>query len=103
MRNRLFQESRVRNCQEVEELRILCCTETERARRARIDELSMQQEKNPSTVSQLLNQIQDFKNKVNSLADLKEFYDPETASSSGATPRSQSTLYFSESQNLALP
>ena len=46
----------------------------------RIDELSMQQERNPSTVSQPLTQIQDLQDKVNA----REFYDPETASSSGA-------------------
>ena len=37
------------------------------------------------TVSQLLTQIQDLQNKVNSLSDAREFYDAETASSSGAT------------------
>ena len=51
----------------------------------KIDELSMQLERNPATVSQLLTQIQDLQNKVNSLNDAREFYDPETASSSGAT------------------
>ena len=45
----------------------------------------MQQERNPTTVSQLLTYIQDLQNKVNSLADAREFYDPETASSPGAS------------------
>ena len=45
----------------------------------------MHQERNLSTVSQLLTQIQDFQNKVNSLSDAREFYDPESGSSSGAT------------------
>ena len=31
-------------------------------------------------MSQLLTQIQDLQNKVNSLTDAREFYDPETAS-----------------------
>ena len=31
MRNRLFQESRARNCQENEELRRICCEETDRS------------------------------------------------------------------------
>ena len=70
MRNRLFQESRARNCQEIEEV---CCEETDRARQLRIDELSLQQERNPITVSQLLTQIQDFQNRVNSLADARKF------------------------------
>ena len=67
------------------ELRRTCCEETDRARQARIDELSMHQERNPKTASQLLTQIRDLQNKVNSLSDGREFYDPETASSSGAT------------------
>ena len=85
MRSILFQESRARNCQEIEELRRICCEETNRPRQLRIDELSVQQERNPSTVSQLLTQIQDWQNKVNSLTDAREFYDPETASSSAAS------------------
>ena len=39
MRNRLFQESRPRKCQEIVELRGICCKETDRAREWRIDEL----------------------------------------------------------------
>ena len=94
MRNRIFQESHARNCKEIEELRRICCKKTDRARQARIDELSMQQERNPTTVSQLLTQIQDLQNKENSLSDAKEFYDSETASSSGAThvPSQPSTM-----------
>ena len=54
--------------------------ETDRARQLRIDELSLQQERNPTTESRLLTQIQDLQNKVNSLSDAREFCDPETAS-----------------------
>ena len=82
MRNRLFQESRARNCQEIEELRRICCEEADRARQARIEELSEQQERNPITAR---TQLQDLQNKVYSLADARENYDPETASSSGAS------------------
>ena len=82
MRNRLFQESRARNCQGTEELRRICCEETEKGRQLRIDDLSVQQERNPTTVSQLVTQILDLQNKANSMADAREFYDPETASSS---------------------
>ena len=39
----------------------------------RIYELSMQQERNPITMCQLLTQIQDLQNEVNSLADAKVF------------------------------
>ena len=56
MRSRLFQESFARDCQEIEELRRICCEETDRARQLRTDELSMQQERNPTTVSQLTEQ-----------------------------------------------
>ena len=63
IRNRIFQKNRARNCQEIEELRRICCEETDGARRLRIDEPSLQQEGTPSTVSQLLTQIQDLHNK----------------------------------------
>ena len=85
MGNRIFQEDHAKDCQEIEELRRICCEEAEQARQIRIDELSLQQERNPSNVSQLLTQIQDLQEKVNSLADAKDFYDPETASSSGVS------------------
>ena len=39
-----------------------------------MDELSMQQERNPTTVNQLLTQIQDLQSKVNSLADARDFF-----------------------------
>ena len=63
-------------------MRRICCKETDRASQARIDELSMHQERNPTTMSQLLTQILDLQNKVNSFPDTRELYDPETASSS---------------------
>ena len=75
MRNRRFQESRARDCQEIEESRRICCEETDRARQLRNVELSVQQERNPTTVSQLLIQIQDLQNKANPLSDAREFYD----------------------------
>ena len=85
MRNRLFQESCAKDCQEIEELRRICCEETDRARQLRIDEMFMHQERNPpTTASQLITQIQDLQSKVHSLSDAREFYDPETAISSGA-------------------
>ena len=85
LRKRLFQEDHARDCQEIEELRSICCEEANRARQARNDELSMQQERNPATVSQVVAQIRDLQNKVNSLSDAREFYDTESGSSSGAT------------------
>ena len=85
LRNRPHQENHARYCQEIQELRIICCEETDRARQARVHELPMQQQRNPTTVSQLLTQIQEFLSKVNSLSDAGEFYDPESGSSAGAT------------------
>ena len=60
MRNRVFQEGRAKDCQEIETLRRICCEETDRARQLRIDDLSLQQERNPSAVSQLLTQNSGF-------------------------------------------
>ena len=51
MRNRLFRENQAKDCQEIEELRRICCEETDRAKQARIDELSMHQEVNFTTES----------------------------------------------------
>ena len=85
MRNRLFRENQATNCREIEELRRISCEETDRARQARIDELSLHQDRNPTTASHLLIQIQDLQNKLNSLSDARESFDPEPASSSGAT------------------
>ena len=45
----------------------------------------MHQERNPTAVSQLLTQIRELQNNVNSLLDAREFYDTESGSSSGAT------------------
>ena len=78
MRNRAFQEDRARNCQEIIELRRICCTEAERAGHLRIDELSKQKEVSKSTVNQLMVQIQKLQDKMNALNDAKELYDPET-------------------------
>ena len=40
MKNRLLRENPTKDCQEIKELRIIWCQETDRAREARIDELS---------------------------------------------------------------
>ena len=54
MRDRLFRENQAKDGKEIEELRIICCEETDRARQARSDVLCMHQERNPTTLSQLL-------------------------------------------------
>ena len=63
-------------------------------RQANKDKLSMQQLRNPTTVSQVMTQNQDLQNKVNYLSDAREFHDPECGSSSGAThvPDQTSTI-----------
>ena len=78
-------KSRTKDCQEIEELRRRCCEESDRARQAKLDELSMMQQRDPQTVSQLLAQMRESQDKVNSLSDAREFHDPETAGSSGAS------------------
>ena len=97
LRNRLFQENHARDCQEIEELRRTCCEEIDQPRQARSEELSMQQRSNPTIVCQMMAQIQDLQSKVNSLSGAREFYDPESGSSSGAThvPDQTSTILSS--------
>ena len=53
------------------ELRRTCCEEAERARQLKIDELSMQLRGDLSTMNQLLAQIQDLQDKVNSSSDAR--------------------------------
>ena len=85
LRSGLFQENHARDCQEIEELSRRCCEEIEQTRQARSEELSLQQRRNPTTMSQMMAQIQDLQNKLNSFSDAREFFDPESRSSSGAT------------------
>ena len=88
-----------RDCQEIEELRRICCEETERARQARNEEFSMQQARNPATVSQMMAQIRDLRNNVNFLSDAREFHDLETGSS-GATHVPSQTCSILSSRTL---
>ena len=76
-------------------MRRICCEEADRARQARNDQLSVYQERNLTTMSQLMTQIRELQNKVSSLSDAREnFYEPESESSSGAThvPDQTSTI-----------
>ena len=64
-----------KDCQEIdEELRRICCKQADRVRQP--TNHPEQQKENPSTVNQLVSQLQD---KVNPLHDGKEFCDPKTA------------------------
>ena len=60
MTNTLFRENQAKDCQEIAKLKRICCEETDRARQARIEDLFMHQERNPTTVSQLLTRISGF-------------------------------------------
>ena len=62
----------------------------------RIDELSRQEREGQSTVNQLMVQVQELRGMLNSLNDATEFYDPETASSSGLYHVLQSTRDWSD-------
>ena len=68
----------------IEVLRRICCEEAHQARQARKEELSLQQQRFLTTVSEMMTQILDLRN-TNSLSDARECYDSETASSSGAS------------------
>ena len=61
-------------------LKNMCCAEAERAEHLRIDELSFQEQESKSAVNQLMVQIQERQDEMNSLNDSREFYDAETAS-----------------------
>ena len=70
--------NKIRDCQEIEE-------ESVAKKQMEPDELSMQQERNLSLMSQLLTQIEDLQNKENSWNDARDFHDLETASSTGSS------------------
>ena len=61
----------------------MCCTEAAGAQQLRIDKLSRREKESQSTVNQLTVQIHELQDEVNSLNDARDFFDPETASSSG--------------------
>ena len=98
MKNRLHQESHTRACREIQELRRFCCEGKDRARQFRIDEMSLQQQRGPNTVSHLLTQNHDVQDKVNSLQDARVFHDPRTVSSSGTSHVPSQPLAISSSR-----
>ena len=85
-RNVVVREDRAKDCQAIEELRRICCEETDKARQLKIDEPSMQQRERIllPCISFWL-RFRTLQDKVTSLNDAREFYNPETASSSGVS------------------
>ena len=98
MRHRLFQENHARDCQAIEELRRICW---EKKQIEQDKQELMNCVRNPTTVSQYWLKIQDSQNKVNSLPESREFYDPETASSSGATHIPSQPLIILSPRNMS--
>ena len=57
----------------------MCCTEGERAKQLRTDELSIQEKESQSTVNQLTVQVQELLDKVSSLDDARACFDPSSS------------------------
>ena len=90
--NQEFESQRFQ-CQEIEELKRICCEETDRARRARIDELSVHQD-GESYDRESINDsdIGNYRTEKILCQTPEIFYDLELGSSSGATPVPDQTL-----------
>ena len=85
MRNRLFLQSRARDCQEIRELRRFCYEEADKTIQSTFEEFLMNQQRSPCVVIQDMSEIQELQKKVNSLTDARDFHDPERFSSSGSS------------------
>ena len=86
MRKRLFRENQAKDCQEIEELRSICDTETDQARQARIDELIVHATREESYDSEsIFDSNSGITAQSKFLVRPKNFYDLETANSSGTT------------------
>ena len=91
-----------RECQEIEELRRICCEEANQARHAKKLKNCLCNNRDILRLwVRWLLKNQDLQNRVNSLTDTREFYDPESGSSSGATQVLDSTPTNSEFQDIA--
>ena len=94
---KFLQEDRMRSLQETEQLKKLRCTEADRAKQLRTDELSTQEKERKSAENPLIVQNQELQDNVTYLNDAREVYDPETASSSGLSHASSQPTEYSES------
>ena len=93
LRNGLFQENQAKDCQEIEEWRRICCEETYRARQARSDEVSVQQEESYDSES--------IVESDSGIREQSKFVVGCKRKQLWSDPRSRSCLYYSESQNHA--
>ena len=84
MRKRLLRENRAKNAKKLKNSEEFVATNQIEQDKQELMNCQCIKREIP-TVSQLLTQIQELQNTVNSLSDASQFYDPETASSSGAT------------------
>ena len=90
-----------RECQEIEELRRICCEEANQARHAKKLKNCLCNNRDILRLwVRWLLKNQDLQNRVNSLNDAREFYDPESGSSSGATHVLDSTPTVLSSKTL---
>ena len=85
MRNRIRYHDQVRTNQETEELRIICNEESNQVRRLQTEGLSLRQEKDPNTVSQLLKQVRELQDQVGSHSQRKKTFTILTQRSSGVS------------------
>ena len=72
--------------------------EADRAGQLKLDELSMQQKGNPSTVRSALVSNSGLAEQGEFLTDARDFYDPGNCEKLWIIPRSQSTHEYPESQ-----
>ena len=102
MTNRFFREYRAKDCQEIEELRRVCCEETDRARQARVDELSMHQEESYDCES-VVDSNSGFTEQSKFIVRRERILRSCNSEQLWSDSRSQSTLHNSESPDHALP
>ena len=98
MKNHLHQECYAISCQEIEELRRRCYKGENRVTRQKLNEYSMQQDKESRTVMLLRDQIRKLQDRLEFIEDSKIFQDPDSPSSFGSAHVSHQALVTSSSK-----
>ena len=81
----------------MKEKKEICCSKAERTQVLRANGFSLDESReSPSTVNQLVVQMQELQDRVDCLNDSRDFEDLQPASSSGSLHASQSSFNFSE-------